>query len=182
MPADLHKRPCRFCRRWFRPYVRQGARQYACSEPACQARRQAENRRAWLEREPGYFRGRAAKHRVYREEHPDAKRSWRARHPEARDRERLARARRRQQAPTRRAVEQEALALELAQCQGVAPAHARAVEQEALKAQLHVLVGLASTLPPAVAQEPIAGALSAWNDRGRRLLAGAAAREPFSPR
>ena len=110
------------------------------------------------------------------------KRQWRARHPEVRERERLARAKRRQLAPTRRAVEQEAFVLQLVHPQGVTKALAPAVEQEAFVTQLRVLVGLASALAPAVEQEPIAGALLAWNDRGRRPLAGALAHEPVPAR
>jgi hypothetical protein len=182
MAAHLRKRPCRFCRRWFLPDARQGEQQYACPEPACQARRKAENQRDWLEREPGYFRGRAEKHRTYRTSHPDVKRDWRARHPEVRERERIARSKRRQKAPTRRAVEQEAFVLQLVSPQGVTSAHARAVEQDSIMTQLHVLIGLASALPPAVEQDSIAGALLGWNDRGRQLLAGARAREPVRPR
>ena len=182
MAVVLRKRPCRFCRRWFLPYAAQGARQRACSEPACQARRQEESRRVWLARHPGYFRGRATKHRQYRLEHPDVKRAWRSANPQAAKRERTARAQRRRRAPTRRAVEQEAWVLQLVDRQGVARPHAPAVEQEAWRSQLHVLVGLASALPPAVAQEPIAGALLAWNDLGHRLLSGALAREPVPAR
>lgn len=182
MAARLHKRPCRFCLRWFLPDVRQREQQYACSAPECQSRRQAANQSAWLENKPGYFRDRTEKNRAYREAHPDAKRQWRAANPEVRDRENIARARHRKNAPSRRAVAQEAIMLQLVNPQGVTSAHAPAVAQEALMTQLHVLVGLASALPPAVAQEPIAGALSGWNDRGRQLLAGARAREPVRPR
>lgn len=181
MPAALRKRPCRFCLRWFLPDVRQGEKQYACLAATCQTRRQAENQRDWLARSPGYFRGRAGKHRAYREAHPETKRRWRADHPEVREKERLARAKRRQTAPTRRAVEQEAFVLQLVNPQGVTGALPPAVAQEAFMTQLHVLVGLASALPPAVEQEPIAGALLGWNDRGRQLLAGARAHEPVRP-
>ena len=182
MAAALRKRPCRFCRRWFLPNARQAGQQYACSASGCQERRQAENRAAWLERDPGYFRGRIVKQRAYREAHPEVKRDWRARNPEVRERERLARAKRRRKAPTRRAVEQEAIVLQLVNPQGVTHALPPAVEQEAFVTQLQILTGLASALPPAVEQESIAGALLAWNDRGRRILTGAAAREPLRSR
>lgn len=183
MAAVLRKLPCRFCRRWFLPDVRLGARQYACSAPPCQEKRQGANQKAWLEGEPGYFRtNRDAKHRAYRAAHPDAKRLWRARNPEAVERERVARAKRRQRAPTCRAVAQEAIVLQLVDPQGVTEGLAPAVTQESIVTQLQILTGLASALPPAVAQESIAGALLAWNDRGRRLLSGALAHEPLRPR
>lgn len=178
MPQTLQKRPCRFCRRWFRPDPRLGARQRVCGDEACQWRRQAANQRAWLLEHPGYFRGpaRAAKHRAYRAAHPEVQRRRRAK-PEVRERERLARAERRRRGATWRAVEQEAIHLQLLGPQRFASrvaANPAAVEQEAMRSQLLVLVGLASALPPGGAQEPIAGSLRGWHDRGRRLLGGAA--------
>jgi hypothetical protein len=183
MAAVLRKRPCRFCRRWFLPDVRLGGRQYACSAQPCQAKRQAENQQAWLDGDPGYFRkNRGAKHRAYRAAHPEAKRLWRERNPDVRERERVARAKRRRSAPTRRAVAQEAIVLQLVDSQRVTKALAPAVTQESIVTQLQILTGLASALAPAVAQESIAGALLAWNDRGRQILAGAVALEPVRPR
>ncbi len=172
MPTVHGKRPCRFCRRWFLVDPRLGERQLSCSAPECQVRRQAASQEAWLASPPGYFRGRAQKHRVYREKHPDSKRLWRANHPEVRERERVARARRRKRAQVRRAVEQESIALQLIEPSGDTARLPPAVEQESIGAQLHILIGVASQLPPAGAQEPIAGALSQWHDRGRRLLGG----------
>ena len=146
MAAALRKRPCRFCRLWFLPDVRLGERQYACAAVPCQAKRQGANQRAWLDGDPGYFRGRVAKQRTYRETHPEVKRAWRARHPEVRERERMARAKRRRKAPTRRAVEQEACVLQLVNLQGVTKGLPCAVEQEAFVTQLQILTGLASAL------------------------------------
>jgi hypothetical protein len=48
------KRPCRICRRWFRPDVRVGARQHTCSRPECQAARRKKTQAAWRTRNPGY--------------------------------------------------------------------------------------------------------------------------------
>ena len=174
MPQVPRKRPCRYCRRWFLIDPRLGDRHRTCPAPACQARRQAANEEAWLDRHPGYFRGRRAKHATWRSEHPDAKRLWRAAHPEAREREVLGRARRRREAPSRRAVEQEARALQLVGSQGVGDGLSPAVEQKSMTPQVVVLLGLASGLPPAVEQKSIAGALLRWHDRGRLLLEGAA--------
>lgn len=44
------KRPCRICRKWFRPDRRAGDRQHACSEPSCQRERHRRNCAAWRER------------------------------------------------------------------------------------------------------------------------------------
>ncbi len=172
MPTGSGRRPCRFCRRWFQVDPRLKDRQYACSSPACQGRRQQRNVEAWLDRHPAYLRGRTDKHRLYRREHAEAQKRWRASHPEARARENCARAERRKRAKVRRAVEQEAIALELHGGEGVAARLTGAVDQKSIEAQRNILIGVASQLPPAVEQKPIAGALSEWHDRGRRLLGG----------
>ncbi len=182
------KRPCRFCRRWFRPDPRLGTRQYACSSPECQRHRQDANQTSWISREPNYFTGRAEKHRAYRLAHPDQKRLWRQAHPEVRERERLAQKRRRESARIRSVVAQEAMRLRLIDEKGPQSSRSPVVEQESITAQALILIGLASQLSPVGAQEPIAGALSGWEDRGRRILGGleSSAREkapfPASPR
>lgn len=51
-------RPCRFCRRWFRPDARVGERQRACSKPECQAERERVQQAAWRARNPEYGRAR----------------------------------------------------------------------------------------------------------------------------
>ncbi len=172
MPTDSGRRPCRFCRRWFQVDPRLKERQYACSSATCQAQRQKRNVEAWLERYPGYLRGRTDKHRLYRSGHAGAQKRWRASHPEARERENHARAERRKRARVRRAVEQEAIALELQGGEDVAAGLSTAVDQKSIQAQLNILVGVASELLPAVEPKPIAGALSQWHDRGRQLLGG----------
>lgn len=45
------KRPCRICRRWFRPHPRAGKRQRVCGAEACQRERHRRACRAWRERE-----------------------------------------------------------------------------------------------------------------------------------
>ncbi len=172
MPRTPRKRPCRFCRRWFRPDRRLKERQYACSAAACQRRRQAGNRARWLARSPGYFRRRAEKHRAWRRAHPDANRLWRAAHPDVRKRQDRARAERRRRARLRVSAEQEAMALQLLAAPGHGARHALSAEQEAIRAQAFVLTGLAARLPLSAEQEPIVGALTACHDLGRRLLAG----------
>ena len=50
------KRPCRFCRRWFRPDPRLGVRQYACSRPECQRERHRRNCVDYRRRDPDFAR------------------------------------------------------------------------------------------------------------------------------
>ncbi len=166
------KRPCRFCGHWFRPDPRLGSRQYACLSPDCQRCRRDANQASWISRHPSYFRGRAEKHRAYRLAHPDQKRLWRESHPEICERERLAQKRRRESARVRRVVAQEVLKLQLVDEKGLQSPPAPVVEQESITPQTLILIGLASQLSPVGAQEPIAGALSGWEDRGRRILGG----------
>lgn len=182
MAAVLRKRPCRFCRRWFLPNARLGDRQYACSEPSCQARRQGANESSWLAGHPSYLAGRAQKRRLTRSAESKAKRAWRAARPEVRERERLARSQSRTEEATRRAVRQKAIVLELVDEQGVTQGLPSAVRPKSIVPQLHVLLGLASALHPAVRPKAIAGALEAWEVRGRRLLVGAHRHEPSPPR
>jgi hypothetical protein len=51
----LSKRPCRICRRWFRPDPRVGARQRACHNPSCQKARHQQAQARWCARNPDYF-------------------------------------------------------------------------------------------------------------------------------
>lgn len=47
-------RPCRVCRKWFRPSRAVGTRQHVCSDPACQRERHRRNCTRWHERNPDY--------------------------------------------------------------------------------------------------------------------------------
>ena len=51
---DARKKPCRICRRWFRPDVRVGDRQRVCSRPECQQVRRRKSQASWRARNPGY--------------------------------------------------------------------------------------------------------------------------------
>ena len=51
------KKPCRQCRRWFRPDVRVGERQHTCSRKECQTKRRQKNQSLWRARHPDYFSG-----------------------------------------------------------------------------------------------------------------------------
>ena len=57
MPKKIRrKRPCRICRKWFRPDARQGDRQKTCGDPDCMRewhRRQCEK---WNHSNPEYFK------------------------------------------------------------------------------------------------------------------------------
>lgn len=52
----LRKRPCRVCRRWFRPDPRQKDRQYVCDRKECQRERHRRNCEDWHRRNPDYDR------------------------------------------------------------------------------------------------------------------------------
>jgi len=73
------RKQCVYCRRFFRPDPRVGARQKACGAMECQRRRKGESQRRWLEANPGYFRGRYAYVREWRQRNPDYQREWRQR-------------------------------------------------------------------------------------------------------
>ena len=172
MATAPRKRPCRFCRKWFVADPRVGESQYACGAQACQFARQRANEAAWLERHPGYFGGRAQRHRAWRRAHPGRQRERRAADPALREREREARRRRRLDAASRRAVEQKARALQLLPEQGLGGGVEGAVEQKSWRAQVLVLLGVAAGLPPAVEPKPMASSLQAWHALGLRLAGG----------
>ena len=50
------KRPCRICRRWFRPHPRTGDRQRVCGDLACQRERHRRACGRWRCRNPDYDR------------------------------------------------------------------------------------------------------------------------------
>ncbi len=52
----LRKRPCRVCRRWFRPDPRQKERQYVCGDEDCQQERHRRNCEDWHRRNQDYDR------------------------------------------------------------------------------------------------------------------------------
>lgn len=56
--SKTRKRPCSICRRWFEPDARVGARQRACSAPACQRARHHRSDQAWHARNLDYDRER----------------------------------------------------------------------------------------------------------------------------
>ena len=46
-------RPCRVCRKWFRPDRKVGDRQHVCGDPACQQELHRRNCAGWHRRNPG---------------------------------------------------------------------------------------------------------------------------------
>ena len=63
----MRKRPCRICRKWFRPDARVGARQRTCGSVPC---RQAWHRRScrdWRRRNPDYDRDDRLRRRLHAE-------------------------------------------------------------------------------------------------------------------
>ena len=64
---EARKKPCRICRRWFRPDARVGPRQRACSNPDCQKARRQQTQASWRGRNPGY----ATAYRIDQRHRPD---------------------------------------------------------------------------------------------------------------
>jgi hypothetical protein len=56
--ADVRKKPCSICRRWFRPDPRVGSRQRTCGQADCQTTQRKKKQAAWRRRNPDYFRAR----------------------------------------------------------------------------------------------------------------------------
>jgi hypothetical protein len=52
---DSAKKPCRICRKWFRPDVRVGRRQRTCGRIECQQALQKKTLAKWRDRNPDYF-------------------------------------------------------------------------------------------------------------------------------
>ncbi len=49
---------CLYCGRYFVPDRRAKGRQKACADPGCKKKRKKAAQEAWLQKNPGYFRGR----------------------------------------------------------------------------------------------------------------------------
>jgi hypothetical protein len=65
-----HQRPCRICKKWFRPDARAGARQRTCGSPSCQRERHCRACAAWRGRNPDYDQEERLRRRLYREMKP----------------------------------------------------------------------------------------------------------------
>ena len=71
MPSSPRRRPCRVCRRWFRPDPRVGDRQRACAAVACQQRRRARTQAVWRAANPDYFTARRIQARAAGDRPPE---------------------------------------------------------------------------------------------------------------
>lgn len=60
-------RPCRICRKWFRPDPRAGDRQRVCSAEVCQRERHRRACASWHTRNPGYDEEERLRRRLRRE-------------------------------------------------------------------------------------------------------------------
>ncbi len=77
--VTIQRKRCVYCKRFFRPDPRVGARQKSCGDGECRRRRKRESQRRWLEANPGYFCGRYAYVREWRKRNPGYQRGWRER-------------------------------------------------------------------------------------------------------
>jgi hypothetical protein len=68
---DAKKKPCRICRRWFRPDVRVGSRQHTCNRPECQVARRKRTQANWCARNLDYFTARRIQARDRGERTPE---------------------------------------------------------------------------------------------------------------
>ena len=138
-------RPCRYCRRWFRPSHRVGERQYACGSAACQAHRQRENERDWRDRHPGYL---------------------------ARRREQLRALGERRSAPARNAtpLAKQLVALEVIPAEAIRRGLRSAESNKLVSAQGTMLIGLVAGLQARDANKQIDLGPGACFHRGPRLL------------
>jgi len=59
------KRPCRICRRWFRPHSRAGDRQHVCSRADCQRERHRRACQRWRQREAPAERAHRLRQRLH---------------------------------------------------------------------------------------------------------------------
>jgi hypothetical protein len=69
------KRPCRICRRWFRPDPRVGGRQRTCGAVACQRAWHRRSCRDWRRRHPDYDRDDRLRRRLQAGERAEARRA-----------------------------------------------------------------------------------------------------------
>jgi hypothetical protein len=83
--TKAQKKRCMYCGRYFIPDIRVGAKQKACKDKACQAKRKKASQGRWLESNSGYLAGRYDFVKQWRKEHPDYQRQWRAKRREIQD-------------------------------------------------------------------------------------------------
>lgn len=113
MVRPRRRNRCRFCEALFSPDPRLKSRQFACSKPQCQKARKRANDKQWLEKHPGYFRGRYYNTKAWLKAHPGYLKGYRRDHPEAVERDNDARKKRRSLAKELRADIQDSRLLEV---------------------------------------------------------------------
>lgn len=90
LAMTIKKRKCAACRRWFAPNPRVAHREFLyCPEPACRRQGKKESQTRWLEKNSGYYKGKARKAKVRRWAvgHPGYWQTWRRDHEDYRRRE-----------------------------------------------------------------------------------------------
>jgi len=69
---------CSICGRYFKPDRRVTYRQKTCNREACRKEQKAKSQRLWLQKSPGYFKGRYVKVSEWRKRNPDYQKRWRS--------------------------------------------------------------------------------------------------------
>lgn len=85
MGCHKNSKQCEYCGRFFVPHPFAGNRQKACGSASCKRRQKSFSQKKWLEKNPGYFRGRYPQLKEWRETHPDYQRLWRKNRGEIQD-------------------------------------------------------------------------------------------------
>ena len=83
--ANRGQKRCVYCGRYYRPDPRVRNTQRSCKDPKCRAKRKRESHKKWLEANPDCFKGRYAKIKEWRNNHPDYQRLWRKKAREIQD-------------------------------------------------------------------------------------------------
>ena len=60
----MNKRPCKVCRRWFRPNPRVGDEQMTCGRPKCKREWHRKKCAEWNRKNPEYFKGIYLKNKI----------------------------------------------------------------------------------------------------------------------
>lgn len=80
MKKDVRK--CPFCGEFFLPDRRIKRRQICCGKEGCKRKRKMVSQKRWVEKNPGYFRGRYYNTKAWLKAHPGYLRRYKATHPE----------------------------------------------------------------------------------------------------
>lgn len=91
----MGRKRCVSCGTLFRPDPRVKARQKTCGRKECQKARKRQQQKAWLKRNPSYFKNCYAKLKFWLEKHPGYLKQYRLDHPEYVEKDRIARRERR---------------------------------------------------------------------------------------